>query len=55
MNIAQPSGVNHVDNTAGANANKVVNYNTTINNPKGETTEQSTTKTLRKLSYLGVP
>ena len=37
---------------ANATANKTVNI--TINNPKGETTEQSERKQLMKLSYLGV-
>jgi hypothetical protein len=35
-----------------ATANKTVNI--TINNPKGETTEQSERKQLMKLSYLGI-
>jgi len=37
---------------ANATANKTVNI--TINNPKGETTEQSERKQLMKLSYLGI-
>jgi hypothetical protein len=55
INLQQPNGVSRVASTPNTNAEKTVNYNTTINNPVGETTEKSQRKALKKLSYLGVP
>lgn len=49
-----PSSGKGIQNRSSAAEQKQTNYNITINNPKGEASEESTRKSLKKLSYLGV-